>query len=372
MERLKINIEGYTLYRAGLPRFQSNFTRDAIIAGILFRDPEMLGEQLAFCAKKQGRRKNPYTGEEPGKIFHEFPPLSIGKNSTLYNACDTTALFLIGFEVYQKLTGDYKLAHKHKAHLEKAVDYILRHLKQGVFIEDPAYSNARQYLLKVTYWKDSTLAERSLGKPYYPVVYPLAHIQNMRGLRSAAYLLASENLSPKIKAMQAALSNLFDEDRGVFYIALDNHGPVRGISSDNLQALFYLQPGKLSSEKLAKILSAISALETPIGYRTLDEETARPCQRAYHTCSVWPFEQALIHIATHKHQQWAEHNNLPFLNKQLKHTESVCRRIANKLDTAPEFFILEKEGARKAGADPQLWTIAAKHYFANPYSEFLV
>ena len=114
-EKLASVIGGITLYNAGLPNYPYNFTRDSILSGILMKDPVMLREQLIFSSLLQGDAKNPYTGEEPGKIFHQMPGMRQSNLSTEYNACDTTALFLYGHEIYLDLTNDYYFIERQKS-----------------------------------------------------------------------------------------------------------------------------------------------------------------------------------------------------------------------------------------------------------------
>ena len=55
------------LLLSGLPDKSYNCTRDAILAAILLKSPSMMETQLRLCAKLQGKEKNRFTGEEPGK-----------------------------------------------------------------------------------------------------------------------------------------------------------------------------------------------------------------------------------------------------------------------------------------------------------------
>ena len=191
------------LYKAGLPGFPRNFTRDSIISAILLQNAQMLRDQLIFCARKQGKKKNPHTGEEPGKIFHEYPGVEIRKQSTLYNACDTTALFIIGHKIYYDLTKDTSLIKSQKGNILMAVNYIINHLKEGLFFEDPKFSGAKKFALRVTYWKDSVLLGRRGGNPSYPASFFLAHIQNMHALRCAEKILVRK--IPQFEDMKEAL-----------------------------------------------------------------------------------------------------------------------------------------------------------------------
>ena len=47
----------------------------------------------------EGTKVDANTGEEPGKIHHELPGVRLRNMITTYNACDTTALFLIAFVI---------------------------------------------------------------------------------------------------------------------------------------------------------------------------------------------------------------------------------------------------------------------------------
>ena len=352
MRRLKIQESGYTVYQAGLPGFPRNFTRDGIISAILAGNAEMLEGQIAFSSIHQGIKKDSITGEEPGKIFHEYPGVTIRELSTEYNACDTTALYLIGHRVYQKLTGDDTLLNRYRNNIARAVNYIIKHLdNRDLFIEDPLFCNADKFSLKVTYWKDSSIIGRSEGEPCYPVVYPLAHIQNMNALKSAAGMLELGKLAAIADRMRGALDYLYDESSGTFYLALDKEGPICGISSDALHALFYLETDDLPANKIKEIVESSKILETPIGYRTLSPESAGELKSSYHTRTVWPFEQAIIHAGAKKFA--------------LKHVMEVSSRIMPVLDTDPEIFVLEGGQYKKGGCDPQLWTIAAKEYFKS-------
>lgn len=352
LEKLKTTYQGLHLYQAGIPGYPRNFTRDSIISAIISSDPKMLEGQLKFCAQRQGLKKNSTNGEEPGKIFHEYPPVEIDGLSTEFNACDTTALFLIGHEVYQKLTKNDNLFENQRENIQKAVDYILAHLKNNLFIESPEFAGANRFALKTTYWKDGGIIQRENGTPTYPIIYTLAHIQNARALKSAALLLKREDLSETASLMIRSLGNLYDNELNSFYIALDEEGPIKGISSDSLHALFYLSPDDLPIDIIKNIVKASAILETEIGYRTLDKNLSTEEDKVsqYYGNLVWPFEQAIINAAAKKFG--------------LAEVEEITSRIKSLLDTAPEFFLIKNNNSiEKSGSDPQLWTAAAKKYF---------
>lgn len=378
LSKLRIPHEDYVLYHAGLPGFPRHFFRDVVISAILFNDMKMLKDKLKFAAKLQGKKEDPITGEQPGIIFHEYDlgllngvELSgrAGK-TTFYNGCDTTALFLLGHEIYLKNTGDESLLLQQSENIALAVEYILRHLDENLlFIEDPKFAGATAFALKVTYWKDSELKGRPNGEPVYPVVYPLAHIQNMAGLRSAGRILGSKELIDISKKMKKAIKLLVNKKKDSLFVAIDKMGPIEGISSDSLHALFYLEPRDIGGVTLRKMLEASVVLETSFGYRTLSPTESHEVADNYHATTVWTHEQAIIHKGATKHRAWAEENNFPRLAALLSRIREVSSRVdmylrANPVRN-PELFTIHGDVITPGGCDPQLWAIAARSYFSR-------
>ena len=361
--------EGFKVFNAGIPYYPRNFSRDSIIAGILSGDGDTLKNQLSFSAFLQGKAKDPKTGEEPGKIFHEYPPVNLGTDSlvTKFNACDTTALFLIGHSVYRRLTGDAGLATEQRANIEAAAKYIVSHIKDDLFAEDPRLSGADRFALNVTYWKDSVAPERQRGQVAYPAVFTLAHVQNTAGLRAAASLLGDEHLSEQAERMKEATANkLYDAESGSMLIAKDKIGPIKGITSDQLHMLFYMREGDMAGDRMDSILQSSAELKTPIGYRTMAQGLSKSVSDPYHATTVWPFEQAIINAGAAKHRRWAESQGLELLARRLAEAEEVSGRIVKGIDGgSPEYLKYESGRYVAAGCDPTLWSIAAKKYFAN-------
>lgn len=376
LSKLRVPHEDYVLYHAGLPGFPRHFFRDVVISAFLFEDMQMLKDKLKFAAKLQGTKINPATGEQPGIIFHEYDLGLLngvelsgreGK-TTFYNGCDTTALFLIGHEFYLHKTGDNSLFLSQKNNITLAVDYILRHLnRRKLFVEDPNFAGATAFALRVTYWKDSVIKNRPDGEPVYPVIYPLAHIQNMAGIRSAARLLNSEALFIVAEKMRRAIKHLLHPRKDSLFVAIDKLGPIEGISSDSLHALFYLEPKDIGGVTLRKMLEAANVLETPFGYRTLSPTESHEVAENYHATTVWTHEQAVIHKGAQKHYEWAVNNKFPKLAKLLSHITEVSSRVDMYLEahpkSNPEIFLIDGDKIEAGGCDPQLWAIAARNYF---------
>jgi glycogen debranching enzyme len=342
-----------TLYYAGYPRFLRNFTRDSIISALLMEDDQMLKHQLLYSKIFQGKKINAITGEEPGKIHHEYPGFALLRNPdllTTYNACDTTSLYLIGHEKYFVWTGDTSLISQSKDSILHAANHLLSHIdERHLFVEDPAFSGEKQYALKVTYWKDSSLVHREGGKPIYPISYFLVQAQTIAALRSAEILLQDSKYGKNANLLLGSLKKYFlDAHKPI--IAIDRDGPVEAITSDLLHSLYYLKKDDLLPAEIEFIVNLSRDLETNIGYLTMAEHDSALLTNTYHSKTVWPFEQALIHAGA--------------LKFNLKSVANVAQRIIKLLDkTDTEFFLHQDDKFIESGCNPQLWTMAAKYYF---------
>lgn len=377
-EKLRVRFEGHTLYAAGYPGYETGlFIRDLAKSARKFGSSVMMADTLKFAAEHQATSEDPITGAEDGKIIHEFN-INLkngvelegrkGKN-TQYNACDTNAEYLITHQEYVAVSGDRSLARLLSPSIKKATHMMQNHVTStGLYVEDPRASGAESYALKVTYWKDSVIPQREGGEPAYPVIYPFAHIQNLAGIRSAANLMPQERgLHQVADSMAKALPYLFDHEKGSFYLAIDRLGSVRGVSSDNLHALSYLEPGDLPPDVLEKIIETSERLETKVGYVALDPEIADLLEDKYHT-PVWTNEQAEIHEGAGKHLLWARAHRFRRLEEGLIHVMEVSTRVKrNYFDLNPESnpeVIFVNGSIIPAGNDPQLWAAASRHYFS--------
>ena len=153
---------------------------------MLLEDWALLREWLRYCASRQGKRPNRITAEEPGKIPHEVPGVTIVKRNgrnTLYCACDTTALFLIGCGAYVRATGDNALVLELMPEILWALGYIRAHLDYGLFLKNPGFAHATDFALWATYWRDSGIPGRRDRKLTYPAAFLLVQAQVIAALR---------------------------------------------------------------------------------------------------------------------------------------------------------------------------------------------
>ncbi|MFC2107845.1 hypothetical protein ACFLS5_00100 [Candidatus Bipolaricaulota bacterium] len=351
------------LYHAGLRRDQVRFGlfgRDLLITARLLNEPNFARDVLLFVADTLGVKEDPITGEEPGRGIHEFEHVEMRDCVTRYNAIDVTPLFLVTAHEYLIATNDTSLAQEIADQLSLAVQFMQRHLVDGLFVEDPAFAGASQYALRATYWKDSCLPGRV--DPVYPVTCALVQAQAVAAFRAAAALVqivlgigaSSEELaSLAVHARDALFQRLWDSVLDVPLIAQDQQGRIAGISSDMLHMLAYLEPGDISKRHLLAIEQAAQQLATQCGYRTYAHGQTDYDPHAYHLGAIWPFEQAVIALGAMRHN--------------LYHVRDITNRMIDVLEAEgfPELVYWSGDSPIESalavpgqGCDLQLWTLA--------------
>jgi glycogen debranching enzyme len=334
------------LYQAATPGYTANFSRDSLTYGLLADDLRALHAQVEFSARHQGRRRDPETGEEPGKIHHELPGVRMRGLLTTYNACDTTALFLLSVNHLVR-RGDRSAGRHYREHVERALAYLHEHLYDDVFHEDPRQSGAERFALKVTYWKDSELnVAGEQREPTYPVAYALPHFQAKAALRAAARLTRSRELRARAAAMTRRGFETFWRGDHFAVAVLGDGTVVDPPSSDSLHALLYLRRSEISAADARAIAAYSEQLATPYGY--LPGIAQRQGGDEYHTRWVWVHEQALLHAAARRHG--------------LERAERIAERVLPTLALGfPE--LIDPATGEPGGNPTQLWSIGAHVYF---------
>lgn len=403
-----IQYQGLRLPVAGLPGADSNcdyrrlFPRDGLTKELLDPEPETLRNWVVFVGRNLGKKKDPVTGEIKGGGPHEVDPRTgdgyhldwAPELSTKYNSHDVTALWFMGFEKYVKMYGDRELVAEFKQEIMDGVGWVEAHVKDRRFKIDPTLSGAKRFALHITYWKDSQIPDSNRLDPQfaYPATVPLVQAQNTRGLESAAFLLdealggkyqdqetAAASIKSKVLTKQMRLSlrqELFDHEKGTFFIAQDEAGAIRGASSDHLLMLFFTDPSKLTSEVRRSVLKATQVLESAAGFLGVDPEIGSKLKDQYHAI-VWPWENCAINRGVVEHLRYVE--GRPYRTRQeerllyeeadlLIRAEGVSvlpRRYFN--GTYPETLDPRSGVVEKKGCDPQLWTVAAEENYRRHY-----
>jgi len=355
--------ERFELYDAGTTdgrvRF-GLFPRDLLSTALMLRDANLLRESIRFSAHTIGRRLDPRTGEEPGRVLHEQNRFERDGYLSHYNAAETSQLLLAA-------AGDWQGADPDEARpillalrpaLASAVSYVISHLQGDLFLEDPRRCGADRYMAHATYWKDSHLpARRTLD---YPIAYSLVQGQTVAALRAAAALarVAPLGADPEALAETAARARdhlwttLWDDALACPLIALDRGAPVRGVSSDALHMLAYLRPGDVPAPRLRDLLAVADRLATPYGFRSYAPGQPDYAPDAYHLGSIWPYEQAFI-------ARGACTFRLPSLFDGAAGVRTALETVG-----FPELLIWDDESLRGGGCDLQLWSCAVPGAFS--------
>jgi glycogen debranching enzyme len=347
-----VTIDGFPAYVAGRPGYPRNFSRDVFTAGMLALDEQLLTNQINISSKLQGTKYDKSTGEEPGKIHHEYPGVKLSNSSKLfatYNACDSTSLYLIAFETLTRLNSQLakKLTSKYRHNIEAAVGYILHHIKDNIFYEFPPPGAAR-FALRATYWKDSPGPLSAVIQPItYPISYALAHFQAARSLLSASALLDRPALEDSAHMMFERGISAYSTNSN-FIIGCGPALCLNQVSSDELHTLAYIPAEYANNLPLKSLVKRSRLLETSIGYACMPEQDASRLSDTYHGYVVWPFEQAMIHYGASKFE--------------LKTLAKIAQKIIPSIGAGQELFDILPE-IKPRGNPRQLWSEAAAVYF---------
>ncbi len=343
-----------TSYVAGIPGYPNNFTRDVLISAFLANNMDMLSSQIDISYSYQSEKENQYDGAEVGKIHHEFPGIMLRQNLiTTYNACDTTALFLMAIErllLDDRQLSDEKLSSL-KTSTKKCVDYIKNHLKDSIFWEFPP-SDATEFALLTTYWKDSILPLTSEnGEPDYPIAYGLAHFINARGILAASKILDNVELKNLADEMFKKGIKKFITEKS-YRIFEDKSGFLKQPSSDELHSLAYIPLDYKELLPIEYMLSRSKSLTTEAGIACNPKDIGEKLHDKYHGYVVWIFEQALINYGCRKFG--------------IDGIDEITRRCIPYIGEGTELIGIIPE-ITLLGNKQQLWSVAAQVFFSNNY-----
>jgi len=346
----------FNLYDAGrkegLPHF-GLFPRDLLTVCLMLKEPALMRETIAFSVATIGQRRDPQSGEEPGRVLHEWDRVERDGRLSHYNAAETSQLLLLVAGQYLPLHGsDRGLLPDLAEGLRLAGRYLLRHIEAGLFWEDPRHCRASRYMAYATYWKDSHLPGRkSLA---YPVAYTLVQAQTVAALRALLTLESTfrfgfsvEQLEELVSEMVGAIWERLWDDRADFpLIALDKDVRVSGISSDALHMLAYLEPPDVPPAMLEAIARGSQRLETRYGYRTYAPDQPDYAPEHYHLGSIWPYEQFFIAKGALRHG----------LAEVFERTLGIIDGL--EAHGFPELLVWDGKALTAGGCDLQLWSAA--------------
>jgi glycogen debranching enzyme len=301
----------HSLPAAGLPWFMALFGRDSLITSyqMLPFNSELAATTLRALADAQGKKEVELTEEEPGRILHE---LRFGElthfherpQAPYYGASDTTPLFLVLLDEYERWTGDVNLVQALESNARAALNWIDKFGDRDGdgYIE---YERKTKLGLDNQCWKDSWNSILFHDGTLAPTPRATCELQGyaydakVRCARLAREIWKDEALAVKLETQAAELKRRFNQDfwiadRKFFALALD--GSKRKVDSlcSNIGQLLW--SGIVDSEKARAVRDHLMSPEMFSGWgiRTMavGEGGYNPIE--YHNGTVWPHDCSFI------------------------------------------------------------------------------
>ncbi|MDX3365951.1 aminotransferase, partial [Streptomyces sp. ME02-6987-2C] len=295
---------------AGIPWFLTLFGRDSLLTAyfLLPYRPATAAAVLSALAATQGRRHDPFSGEQPGRIVHEtrhgelahFRQVPYGR---YYGAVDATPLFLVLLHAHHEATGDPSLAKRLERHARRAVDWMLTDgglQKHGYLVYDPDPGG-----LVNQNWKDSAGAvcfrdgTQAEGPVAVCEAQGYAYDALLRTAELADGVWRDEAYACRLREGAARLRDRFTAD---FWmpdadfpaLALDGDGRhVDALASD---AGHLLWSGILDPERSRRVGRRLLEPDFFSGWaiRTLAAGQRPYHPLSYHRGSAWPHDNAVV------------------------------------------------------------------------------
>ncbi|MFD6660984.1 glycogen debranching N-terminal domain-containing protein [Micromonospora chalcea] len=303
---------GVRLLAAGLPWFMTLFGRDSIFTSLQVLPflPDLVKPTIVMLAGLQGSRVDDFRDEEPGKILHE---LRYGESagfeeqphSPYYGAADTTALFVILLDEYERWTGDADLVRN----LENETRAALTWLDTYGDLLGTGYvwymSRNPETGLPNQCWKDSpeAISYADGRMPEFPratcELQGYTYDAKMRAARMARTHWQDPAYADQLEQEAAALKERFNRDfwiadREYYALALDPRGQQVDALSSNIGHLLW--SGIVDESRAPAIAAHLLGprLFSGWGVRTLADDQGRYNPVGYHVGTVWPFDNSII------------------------------------------------------------------------------
>jgi glycogen debranching enzyme len=312
--RISLHAEGQDIpvLGAGLPWFLTLFGRDTLITalqGVAFGPAFARGAIIAM-ATLQGKERNDFRDEEPGKILHEFragelTQLGIKPHNPYYGTADATQLWLILASEYWRWTGDSDLIRTIRPNIRAALDWIDAYgdRDDDGYIE---YQTRSPQGLGNQCWRDSW-AGVQFADGTIPVL-PIATCElqgytydaKQRIAELADGPLEAPDLARRLRREADDLKTRFNNDfwvdarGGYFAIGLD--GDKKKIDSLTSNIGHLLWSGIVTPEKAKIVRDQLmsDALFSGWGIRTLSTMDAGFNPIGYHLGTVWPHDTSIV------------------------------------------------------------------------------
>ncbi|MGC8514238.1 MAG: glycogen debranching N-terminal domain-containing protein [Acidimicrobiales bacterium] len=294
---------------AGAPWFMAVFGRDSLLASCMAlpANPDLAVGTLRTLASHQGRRVEPISEEEPGRIVHELRPgadtdLALGATGRYYGSVDATPLFVM-------LLGEVERWGVPKAVVDDllpAADMALEWIRSyGDRDGDGLVEYARRTDRGLLHqgWKDSAdginFADGRRAEPPIALVEVQAYVYGAYKARAEiAARRFDTTTAGRYERLAEAIKARINEDfwlpdARMYAVGLDRD--KRPIDSKASNMGHVLWAGAADADKAEAVGAHLESPDFFSGYglRTLAASMGayNPC--SYHNGSVWPHDTAL-------------------------------------------------------------------------------
>ena len=295
---------------AGIPWFVAPFGRDGIITSleILPFQPQIARGTLQFLAKLQGKEKDPFLDEDPGKIMHEYRKGEMANLREIpfipyYGSVDSTPLFLILLHQYLSWSGDLAFAESLWPNAMAALEWIRKYgdLDRDGYVE---YHRESPIGLQQQGWKDSHDSVFHSDGQLAASPISLVEVQGylygaLVGLGSLASELGKTDLQMELISEAEALRERFDRDfwsdaKQFYALALDKDKTQCDVITSNPGHCLWT--GLIDERKARLVADRLTGAQMFSGWgiRTVGEGEARYNPMSYHNGGVWPHDNAII------------------------------------------------------------------------------
>ena len=305
-------LPGRSMPAAGLPWFMAMFGRDSLITSFqaLPFAPELARTTLQTLGALQARDRDDFRDAEPGKILHE---LRLGEmtafedrpHSPYYGSADSTPLFLILLDEYERWSGDRQLVKGLEYEVRAAVRWLDEHgdRDRDGYIEYERRN--RETGLENQCWKDSWDSIAFANGELAPLPRATCELQGYaydakrRVARLARVVFDDPEWAKALDRQAEQLKAKFNEDfwipeRRFFALGLD--GQKRKIDSLTSNIGHLLWSGIAEPDKAAACVKHLmsDALFSGWGVRTMARGEGSYNPIGYHVGTVWPHDTAIV------------------------------------------------------------------------------
>jgi glycogen debranching enzyme len=295
---------------AGAPWFMTLFGRDALLTSSMLMcvDPNLARATLQVLARHQGRRFDPRTEEQPGRILHEIR-CGIGpsygtpdRGDIYYGSVDATPLFVMVLGELHRWADRGPLTAL-LPHADRALDWIETDGDRDGdgFIE---YERLSDNGLVNQGWKDSfdgvTFASGAIAEPPIALAEVQGYVYAAFAARAGiARQLGDDSGAARWTEKARRLRRDFNDqfwlpDRGYFALGLDrDKRPIDALASNMGHCLY---TGIVEPDRARAVVGHLTGedLFSGFGVRTLAASMGAYNPMSYHNGSVWPHDNAIV------------------------------------------------------------------------------